>query len=158
MTPPKIEAQPVDMDTQQEKRQYKKGSTSGSSTGSPNKKKAKKKKQLEALEALILDPQEQEQEPASTSNDPPPAPKAKAKAKTVPVQQVGIEIIEGKPKSWWSKQNVTTLKAQAEIRGYRFKDEETKGKGFIKTNEQFIKATKFKKADYLKVLLGLLKL
>ena len=120
------------------------------------KKEANKKKQLEALESLILNPKEQEQEqeqPASSSKDPP-APKAKAKAKAVPVQQVGIEIIEGKPKSWWKGQNISTIKTQAELRGHRFEDAETKGKGFVKKDGNFLKATKYKKADYLEVLLG----
>ena len=135
------------METQQEKRPYKKGS----STVSPVKKKANTKEQLDALEASILKPTEQE--PASSSKDQP-APKTKA----VPVKQVGIQLIEGQPKSWWKGQNIATIKAQAELRGHRFEDTETKGKGFVKKNELFVKAKKYKKADYLEVLLGLLKL
>ena len=69
----------------------------------------------------------------------------------------GVEKIEGKSKSWWRKQTRAIIKQEAELRGHRFTDTETKGvpstvKG-VKT-----KINKFKKEDYLKVLLNILKL
>ena len=61
----------------------------------------------------------------------------------------GIELIENKSKSFWNKQNISVIKAQAELRGYRFTDLETKGGGIFK---------KFKKEDYLDVLFEILKI
>jgi len=56
--------------------------------------------------------------------------------------------IEGKSKSWWSKQNITYIKEQAQLRGKKFSDLETKGDG--KKNKRF------KKEDYLNTLYKLL--
>ena len=78
---------------------------------------------------------------------------AKAEAR----KEHGVEKIEDKDKKWWGKQNITIIKQQAELRGHRFNDLETKGVGStvkgVKT-----KIKKFKKEDYLKVLLNILKL
>ena len=63
----------------------------------------------------------------------------------------GIELIENKSKSFWNKQNISVIKAQAELRGYRFSDLETKGGGAKS------KFKKFKKKDYLDVLFKILK-
>ena len=62
----------------------------------------------------------------------------------------GIELIENKSKSFWNKQNISVIKAQAELRGYRFSDLETKGGGAKS------KFKKFKKKDYLDVLFKIL--
>lgn len=35
--------------------------------------------------------------------------------------------VEGKSKSWWTKQNITYIKEQAQLRGRKFSDLETKG-------------------------------
>ena len=64
----------------------------------------------------------------------------------------GIELIENKSKSFWNKQNISVIKAQAELRGYRFSDLETKGGGAKS------KFRKFKKKDYLDVLFKILKI
>jgi len=83
--------------------------------------------------------------PGSSSSDPAP-PKAR---------QHGIDKIEGKSKSWWTKQNITVIKSQAELRGHRFTDLDTKG-GMVRKGGKQIKQPKMKKAEYLATLFGLL--
>ena len=39
----------------------------------------------------------------------------------------GVGKITGKDKKWWEKQNMAIIKLQAELRGHRFNDSETKG-------------------------------
>ena len=63
----------------------------------------------------------------------------------------GVGLIENKSMSFWKSQNITILKQQAELRGHRFTDLETKGGG---TKSKF---KKFKRAEYLETLLKLLK-
>ena len=65
----------------------------------------------------------------------------------------GVEIIENNNRKFWSNQNITVIKQQSELRGYRFTDLETKGGGGAKS-----KFKKFKKKDYLEVLYKLLKI
>ena len=69
----------------------------------------------------------------------------------------GVGKIMNKDKKWWEKQNITILKQQAELRGHRFNDLETKG-GTSTVQGVKTKLKKFKKEDYLKVLLNILKL
>ena len=69
--------------------------------------------------------------------------------------QKGVENIEGKHLSFWNKANITTLKEQAQLRGYRFTVLETKG-GVAPGSGPMTKQSKFKKADYLRVLMYLL--
>ena len=69
----------------------------------------------------------------------------------------GVEKIEGKSKSWWRLQNKAIIKQEAELRGYRFTDIETKGgKSSVLGVKTKIKG--FKKEDYLEVLFKILKL
>ena len=56
-----------------------------------------------------------------------------------------IELIENKSRSFWNKQTISVIKAQAELRGYIFTDLETNG------------GAKFKE-DYLYVLFEILKI
>ena len=90
---------------------------------------------------------------AATKQAAREAKAAKAEAR----KEHGVDKIEGKNKKWWEKQNITIIKQQAELRGHRFNDLETKGDPStvqgVKT-----KIKKFKKPDYLKVLLNILKL
>jgi hypothetical protein len=69
----------------------------------------------------------------------------------------GVDLIENKNKSFWKQQNITVLKQQAESRGHRFTDEETKG-GNRRVNGVMTKFKKFKKEDYLDTLLKILKI
>ena len=41
----------------------------------------------------------------------------------------GVGLIENRNPSYWKKQNITVIKSQAELRGHRFTDLETKGGG-----------------------------
>ena len=66
---------------------------------------------------------------------------------------VTTQKIEGKNRSWWSKQNIATVKAQAELRGKRFTDAQTKGEKGSYGNSP---TPKFKKQDYLNELYKLL--
>ena len=118
-------------------------------TRSPKKPKAKAepKPTVAAIEA----PQPKA-EPKSKAE-----PKAIPKSKPKPQPAHGVELLENKDKKYWEKQNVTVLKQQAELRGYRFSDVETKGvEQLVKRVKQTVK--KFKKKDYLQVLLKLLKI
>ena len=94
-----------------------------------------------ALKAAIKDD-------AKTASSAPPTAKAKANAKA----EHGVELIENNKKSFWKKQNITVIKTQAELRGHRFTDLETKGDG-VKS-----KFKKFEKKDYLEVLFEILKI
>ena len=88
--------------------------------------------------------------------------KAAAKEAEVAVKEAearkkhGVEKIEGKDKDWWRKRTLAFIKLQAELRGHRFTDIETKGETTVKGVKTKFKA--FKKPDYLKVLLNILKL
>ena len=80
------------------------------------------------------------------------AEKEAAKAR----KEHGVEKTEGKDKNLWKKQTLAFIKLQAELRGHRFTDTETKGDTTVQGVKTKIK--KFKKPDYLKVLLNILKL
>ena len=64
----------------------------------------------------------------------------------------GVGLIENRNPSYWKKQNITVIKSQAELRGHRFTDLETKGGG-VKS-----KFKQIKKNDYLDVLFKILKI
>ena len=85
----------------------------------------------------------------------------KSRAKGVEPKNVkiihGVELIENKNKSFWYKQTITVLKQQAELRGHRFTDQETKG-GEKRINGVITKFKRFKKEDYLDTLLNILKI
>ena len=110
----------------------------------------------EAVKKAAREAKESEKEAADEAEAKKAAREVKA-AKAEARKEPGVDKIEGKSKSWWSGQNITNLKLQAELRGHRFNDLETKGKTStvqgVKT-----KIKKFKKPDYLKVLLNILKL
>ena len=79
------------------------------------------------------------------------AAEAAGEAASSSTRKHGVGLIENKSPSFWKSQSITILKQQAELRGHRFSDLETKGGG---TKSKF---KKFKKADYLETLLNLLK-
>ena len=66
-------------------------------------------------------------------------------------------MIDGKTESWWKQQNITRLKEQAQLRGRRFTDLETKG-GTIKRNGKDVKFKRFLKEHDLREFLKLGKL
>jgi hypothetical protein len=109
----------------------------------------KKQKTARGDEAVPSNPQEAEAKPSSKPN---------AKVKTNPAftkpkvdnrdpDNATTQKVEGKSKSWWMKQNITYIKEQAQLRGKKFSDLETKGG---KKNKRF------KKQDYLNELYKLL--
>ena len=89
---------------------------------------------------------------------PPPAPKAKAPPPTPAPEGSDAERfgtlhktkVTGKSEAWWKKQGMGVLKEQAELRGRLFEDWEIKG-------DKSQGLPRFKKADYLRVMLELLK-
>ena len=85
------------------------------------------------------------------------AGKAAATEATKARKKHGVKKIEGKDKTWWERQNITIIKQQAELRGHRFNDYETKG-GTTTISGIKTKFKKFKKEDYLKELFKILKL
>ena len=69
-------------------------------------------------------------------------------------QLEGITKIDGKTAKWWARQNITTLKVQAELRGHYFTDLDTKG-GMVKKDGKMKKEKRLSKQEYLKVVLDL---
>ena len=73
------------------------------------------------------------------------AQEAKAATKEAEAKKEhGVGKITGKDKKWWEKQNIAILKLQAELRGHRFNDLETKG-GTSTVQGVKTKLKKFKK-------------
>ena len=133
----------------QEQEQHKR-SKSGETASPPARKRLNKKtedKELKKIQAAI---QRQDAEEAKQMKK---IEKAVGKADV----KHGVAEINNKDKKWWEKQNITVIKQQAELRGHRFTDLETKGGtktvGGVKT-----KFKKFKKPEYLEVLFKLLKI
>ena len=123
------------------------------------KPKSRRQKTEPKFEELALPDEtkpEQNSEP-QTEAKAEPKTKTKAKAKAKPVKQVGVEKIEGKDAKWWKGKSITVLKQQAELRGHRFTDAETKG-GTRSVNGAKTKFQRFKKDDYYNTLMKILKL
>ena len=59
------------------------------------------------------------------------------------------------PQVFGNRATITTLKSQSQLRGYIFTDLETKG-GVVPGSGSMTKQPKFKKADYLRVLMTML--
>ena len=57
------------------------------------------------------------------------AAEATGEAASSSTRKHGVGLIENKSMSFWKSQNITILKQQAELRGHRFTDLETKGGG-----------------------------
>ena len=90
-------------------------------------------------------------------NEPPkakPAPKAKAPEPEGSDAERFATLhhtkVTGKSEAWWKKQGMGVLKEQAQLRGHLFEDWELKG-------DKSQGLPKFRKADYLRVMLELLK-
>ena len=91
---------------------------------------------------------------------PPPEPKAKPAPKAKAPEPSGSDAerfgtlhktkVTGKSEAWWKKQGMGVLKEQAQLRGRRFEERETKG-------DKSQGLPRFKRADYLRVMLELLK-
>ena len=89
--------------------------------------------------------------PAPKAKAPSPAPKApEPEESTAYDSYARHEKVTGKSEAWWKKQGMGVLKEQAELRGRLFEDWEIKG-------DKSQGLPRFKKADYLRVMLELLK-
>ena len=95
-----------------------------------------------------------EQEPAPTKESKP-AKGAKGRAVSLPPNKHGVLLTQDKSVSWWARQNIQYIKTQAELRGHRFSDLDTKG-GMVKKDGKMMKSKRLSKADYLEVLTGLI--
>ena len=116
-------------------------------------------KQLKQIEKAVAKADEAVKKAAKEAADEAAAKEAAREAKAAKAEarkEHGVEKIEGKDKDWWGKQTLAFIKLQAELRGHRFTDTETKGDTTVQGVKTKIK--KFKKPDYLKVLLNILKL
>ena len=80
---------------------------------------------------------------------------SKGRAASMPPKKHGVILIEGKSDAWWGRQNIQVLKNQAELRGHRFSDLDTKG-GMVKKDGKMMKSKRLAKSDYLNVLKGLI--
>jgi len=69
-----------------------------------------------------------------------------------------VELDENRSPIYWQRQNISYIKLQAELRGHRFSDSETKGKTIKSAKGVKTKSNKFKKQDYLDVLFKILKI
>ena len=125
--------------------------------GDPNVRSKPKKRASKSDPALPA--------PAVSREDPGAQPSSSSSANPESTGDTGgsgearprhnIEKIEGKTKAWWSRQNITVIKSQAELRGHRFTDLETKG-GMVRKGGRQVKQPKMKKAEYLETLLRIL--
>jgi hypothetical protein len=124
----------------------------------------KKQKTARGDEAVPSNPQEAEAKPSNKPNTKvnPKDAESKSSNKVINTKlkpdnrnpdNVTTQKIEGKSKSWWLRQNIATVKAQAELRGIRFTDAQTKGEKGSYGNSPI---PKFKKQDYLNELYKLL--
>ena len=81
-----------------------------------------------------------------TAKAPPPEPKANPAYSKL----VQHEKVTGMNEAWWKKQGIGVLKEQAQLRGHKFTDLEVKG-------DKSQQIPRFKREDYLRVMLELLK-
>ena len=132
------------------------GGSSSSSAPAPKAKAKAKPKAAAKSKGRPPNPPDTGASPdqAPTQGEPPTEP---PKGDTRATVQKGVEKIEGKSRTWWSRQNITNIKIQAELRGHRFNDLDTKG-GKVKKNGEFLKKKRFSKQDYLDMLFEILKI
>ena len=124
----------------------------------PKKKQSKQEKELMRIQYAIdkAAAKEAVREAKAAAKEADREEKAAEKEAAKARREHGVEKIEGKDKDWWKKRTVAFIKLQAELRGHRFTDTETKGETTVQGVKTKLK--KFKKPDYLKVLLNILKL
>ena len=94
---------------------------------------------------------------AAAAEDPDNEPEVVGQSSSSAGRTPGLEKIEGQTRAWWTRQNVGVIKSQAELRGHRFTDLDTKGSK-VRKGGKMVGTPKMLKEDYLKVLFDLLKL
>ena len=133
-------------------------SSSGAKASSPAKEKTKAssppKEKTQASPPAKDKAPAKEDEPAPTKESKP-AKGGKGRAVSLPPNKHGVLLTQDKPVSWWARQNIQFIKTQAELRGHRFSDLDTKG-GMVKKDGKLMKSKRLSKADYLEVLTGLI--
>ena len=133
-------------------------SSSGAKASSPPKEKTKSssppKEKTQATPPAKEKAPAKEDEPAPTKESKP-AKASKGRAASMPPKKHGVLLTQDKPVSWWARQNIQFIKTQAELRGHRFSDLDTKG-GMVKKDGKLMKSKRLSKADYLEVLTGLI--
>ena len=123
------------------------------------KAKAKERSQEDEFQDLMADVESKPKAKASKSaaEDPDSEPEAVGQSSSSAGRTPGLEKIEGQTRAWWTRQNVGVIKSQAELRGHRFTDLDTKGSR-VRKGGKMVGTPKMGKPDYLKVLFDLLKL
>ena len=127
------------------------GNGNGNARAKPKKRATKPDPALPAPASSSDDPGGQ---PASSSAEPAASTGDTGGSGEAP-RKHGIEKIEGKSKSWWTKQNIQVIKDQAELRGHRFTELDVKG-GMVRKGGKQVKQPKMKKAEYLETLFRVL--
>lgn len=121
---------------------------------------AKEKSHEDEFQDLMADVESKPKQPKASkaaAEDPDNAPEVVGQSSSSAGRTPGIEKIEGQTKAWWTRQNVGVLKSQAELRGHRFTDLDTKGSR-VRKGGKMVGTPPMGKSDYLKVLFDLLKL
>ena len=133
-------------------------SSSGAKASAPPKEKTKAssppKEKTQATPPAKEKAPAKEDEPAPTKESKPDKA-SKGRAASMPPKKHGVLLTQDKPVSWWARQNIQFIKTQAELRGHRFSDLDTKG-GMVKKDGKMIKSKRLSKAEYLEVLTGLI--
>ena len=134
--------------------------------GGKAKAKAKAKAKTKA-ETKAEKKEEREAEAFKQPETDAPLPKAKnipVKKQTITKtkREHGTEMVTGKSEAWWNRQNEGFLKNQAELRGKKYSDLETKGYKIIdpddpKHKKKIWKEKPYRRADYLRILKEILK-
>ena len=128
--------------------------SNGNGNGNGNKAKAKAKTKAEKREEKETQQltQPEADAPSKTSKNIP-VKNVKAKRAENKEDATTKLIGEGKSRSWWTTQNISVIKAQAELRGRRYEPHETTGKA----EGDFVKKYKpFRKKEYLNELYKIL--
>ena len=125
------------------------------SNGNGNKAKAKAKTKAEKREEKEAQQLTQPETDIPSSKPSKSIPVKNVKAKRAENKEDATTklIGEGKSRSWWTTQNISVIKAQAELRGRRYEPHETTGKA----EGDFVKKYKpFRKKEYLNELYKIL--
>ena len=129
--------------------------SNGNGNGNGNKAKAKPKTKAEKREEKEAQQLTQPETDIPSSKPSKSIPVKNVKAKRAENKEDATTklIGEGKSRSWWTTQNISVIKAQAELRGRRYEPHETTGKA----EGDFVKKYKpFRKKEYLNELYKIL--
>ena len=80
---------------------------------------------------MVKAPSKEPKEQPPPKESKPHSKETKGRAASMPPKKHGVLLIQDKSVSWWARQNIQLIKIQAELRGHRFSDLDTKG-GMVK--------------------------